>query len=137
MDETEVYRLRADRVEEVFRLCLFEEDEDQSAGVFVPGIVNNAKLHPGRVAERRSEIERMLAELPDGFRRSEGGGWSFLAMCDDRHGEQWAGLHQTMELLCFLGIAAGVARWLIPDREVWEMLPGGMPYFVVLDGDDR
>lgn len=134
MDETEIYRLRADRVEELFRFCLFEEDEDQSDGILVPGIVHDAKLHPGRVNESRGEIVAMLGELPEGFRRSAGGGWSFLAMCDDRHGEQWTGLHQTMELLCFLGIAAGAARWLLP-REVWEALPGGMPYLTVLDGD--
>jgi hypothetical protein len=72
----------------------------------------------------------MLAELPDMFKESGGGGWSFLNACDDRHGNQWTGLHQRMEQLFQLGIGIDKVECQLP-REVWPALPGGMPYYIV------
>ena len=72
----------------------------------------------------------MLSELPDEFRVSGGGGWSFLQACNDRHGTQWTGFHQAMEELFMLGMAAGLVTELLP-RDLWDALPGGMPYYAV------
>jgi hypothetical protein len=82
-----------------------------------------------------AEIRAMLAELPDQYRKSGGGGWSFLNACDDRHGTQWTGFHRTMEHLFMLGLAIGAVTLLMP-RELWDALPGGMPYYMV-DVDDE
>jgi hypothetical protein len=35
-----------------------------------------------------------------------------------------------MEKLCILGLATNMMRWCAP-RNLWAILPGGMPYLVV------
>jgi len=68
--------------------------------------------------------------LPDEFHTGKGGGWSFLDACNDRNGAQWTSLHRTMDQLVCLGHAIGAVSFCLP-REMWKILPGGMPYFVV------
>lgn len=118
------------RVEEIFLDCLFRDGEDTSTHVKAEGIMATIGFNPERLEGHRQEIEAMLAELPDDFRESGGGGMSFLNACMDRHGNQWTGLHQTMDQLFTLGIGLDKASFLLP-REMWGALPGGMPYLVV------
>ena len=96
------------------------------------GIVARFGFHPERLKSHEQEIRDLVMELPDEFRMSKGGGWSFLNMCNDREGYQWADLHKTMEMLLVLGIAVGVMTIQIP-RELWSMMPGGVPYVAVID----
>lgn len=116
-------KLTAKRVEELFFQC-FRED-----GKTIEGILGHTKMD---VTGHEDEIGELLAELPDSFVQSKGGGMSFLNACYDRHGNHWAE-HRTMEWLFMLGIAANKAKWLFP-RNMWAAFPGGMPYVVVLDG---
>lgn len=109
------------KVEEIFATCVSE------SGVAVHGIMATVRLD---VSGRENEIASMLSNLPDEFQASGGGGWSFLNACNDKHGDQWTGMHSTMDKLFMLGIAAGKARWLLP-RDMWPALPGGMPYVSV------
>ncbi|MCB9823315.1 hypothetical protein H6800_03520 [Candidatus Nomurabacteria bacterium] len=118
------------RVEEIFLDCLFQDGEDTSSYVKAEGIMATVGFHPARLESHREEIEAMLAELPDAFFESRGGGMSFLNACLDRHGNQWTGLQQTMDQLFTLGIAIDKASFLLP-REMWNAFPGGMPYVVV------
>lgn len=122
--------LNPQRVEEIFLDCLFRDGEDTSSHVKAEGIMANVGFHPERLEKHREEIEAMLTELPDEFRESGGGGWSFLNACMDRHGNQWTGVHQTMDQLFTLGIAIEKVSFQLP-REMWNVLPGGMPYLVV------
>lgn len=129
-------KLTAARVQSIMEACLYEEAEAPNApppdAVIVEGVMLNFGLHPGRVREHDAEIAELLAELPDGFRLSgEGGGWSFLAACEDRNGTLW-GEHRDIEALMVLGVAVRRVKVLFP-REMWKVLPGGMPYFAVLD----
>ncbi|HEX7484447.1 MAG TPA: hypothetical protein VF281_04850 [Candidatus Saccharimonadales bacterium] len=110
--------------------CLFRDGEDTTNYVVAEGIVQTVGFHPGRLEEHREEIHEMLAELPDSFKQSAGGGMSFLNACMDRHENQWTGVHQTQEQLVQLGIGIEEASYLLP-REMWGMLPGGMPYIIV------
>lgn len=108
---------------------------DVPAGaIVVPAIVATYALHPGRLETHRAEVTDWLSQLNPGFRRSVGGGWSFLQACMVRgeNGEwnhQW-GEHREMEALFVLGIGLGLAKWALP-REMWDALPGGMPYVIV------
>ena len=68
--------------------------------------------------------------LPHQFRKSAGGGWSFLNACNQEDGEQWTGLHQRMDQLFAMAIGLGLAKWCLP-RAMWDVFPGGMPYVVV------
>jgi hypothetical protein len=122
--------LTSQAVDEMMTKCLFTDDEEMGSAVKVEGIVNRYAFHPTRIMQNADAIGEMLGELPDEFQASKGGGWSFLNACMDRHGNQWTGLHQQQERLFALGIAAGKARWLMP-REMWKVLPGGMPYVAV------
>ena len=74
----------------------------------------------------------MLENLPLDFQENSGGGMSFLKACDDQEGNQWTGLHRRMEELFVLGTGLGKVKCLMP-RELWAALPGGMPYYVVLE----
>lgn len=122
--------LTSQAVDDLMRKCLFKDGEAMDDAIKVEGVVNNYAFHPGRIAESTNEISEILSELPNEFQASGGGGWSFLNACDDKYGNQWTGLHQQQERLFALGIAAGKARWLLP-REMWKVLPGGMPYISV------
>jgi hypothetical protein len=122
--------LTSAKVMNLFSDCLFKPGEDTSKAVKVEGVIHTFGLHPERVARYKEEIIKMLSQLPDPFRQSAGGGWSFLNACNDRHGNQWIGLHQTMEQLFVLGIAIGRVESCMP-RDMWDILPGGMPYYVI------
>ena len=125
--------LDAQRVDEIFRDCLFQDGEDTTEHVVAEGIVNRFGFHPERLQSHREEVAALLDELPTEFRSSErggGGGWSFLNACNDRHGNQWTGLHQTMEQLVVLGVALGIVEYPLP-REMWGALPGGVPFFII------
>jgi hypothetical protein len=71
----------------------------------------------------------LLNELPSSFKKDIGGGWSFLQACETKDGVQW-GEHRNMEQLFVLGMALGKVRYCLP-RDLWQVLPGGMPYLVI------
>lgn len=138
----------ANRVEEILKDCLYDESEVQTfkdnnmEGHAVPadavpaeGIMARFLFNPAKLEANRAEITDMLLQLPEPFMKSKGGGWSFLQACVDKNGEQWTGLHQTMDRLFTLGIAIGRAKNLLP-RAIWSAMPGGMPYFMVIDDAD-
>lgn len=118
------------RVEAIFIDCLFKDGEDTSKHVKAEGISCNIGFHPERLTGHKAEISALLDELPDEFKKSGGGGMSFLGACNDRNGNQWTGLHKRMEQLIQLGIGVGKVECLIP-REFWAALPGGVPFYVV------
>lgn len=122
--------LTAERVHSTFLDCLFKKGEDTSNHIVAEGLVQTVGFHPGRIKKHAQKIHDMLAELPDEFKASGGGGFSFLNACLDRKGRQWAGTHKTQEELVLLGIAIGEVEYCLP-REAWASFPGGMPYFVV------
>jgi len=129
--------LTAENVNRIFLECLFKEEEiainvEDRVYVEAHGIMTHVGFHPGRIKEHEQEIEWMLLQLPKEFLKSVGGGWSFLNACEDVQGNQWTGLHKTMDELVCLGLATKKVMFLTP-REMWAMFPGGMPYFVVLN----
>lgn len=113
--------LTAEAVEKLFSECVAPHGEP------VEGIVMTINMD---TSGRENEIASLLAELPEAFRHDRGGGWSFLNACFDRNGIQWTGLHCTMERLVMLGIASKQVQFTLP-RHLWEVLPGGMPYFSI------
>ncbi len=118
-------------VEDLFVKCLYTDDETiPDEPTITHGVMNDYALNPERLEANRELIAALLAELPDEFQSGKGGGWSFLNACMDRHGNLWTGMHPTVEKLVVLGIATGQAEFLLP-REIWSVLPGGMPYFAV------
>lgn len=127
-------------VEEAIKDCLFLEHEVAEPGVppegavLVEGITGKYGFHPERLEEKREQVQAWLDELPDAFKATAGGGWSFLNMCNTRNDEQWTGLHQRMEQLMCLAMGLGLMTYCLP-REMWSALPGGMPYVMIIDPD--
>jgi hypothetical protein len=119
--------LSTEAVEALFEQCLARPDDPS---IVVEGIVTKAAFSPQAIGEHRDDIAALLAELPEPFQESAGGGWSFLNACNDRHDRQWTSFQRTMEHLFMLGLAAGLVTLLLP-RDMWGALPGGMPYYAV------
>jgi hypothetical protein len=123
-------KLTGDNVHSIFMNCLYESGENTDNHVLAEGVIQKVGFHPGRLQQHKIEILEMLASLPDSFKKTGGGGMSFLNMCEDGLGNQWTSLHQRMDELVCLGSAIGSVSFAIP-REYWSTLPGGMPYITV------
>lgn len=117
--------LTSDKVHEIYRSCLLKEEEllngepnvDFTVG---EGVKNTSVFNSERLLEKRDEIVRMIDELPDIEQ-----GPSFVNLCVDKHGRQWADLHSTMDLLMQLGVAVEAICFPLP-REIWPLI-GGVP----------
>lgn len=125
--------LTSANVEAIIKDCLFKDDlpeeEMMARAVIVPGIVNKWGFVPEKLEEHKTEIIEMLDQLPDEFKTSKGGGWSFLNGCMRKDGEQW-GEQPSVDQLFSLGQGIGVVKCQVP-RELWSMFPGGVPYYQV------
>jgi len=122
--------LTAEKVHTTFMNCLFNEGEPTDNHKIGEGVMMKVGFNPERLKENEPAITEMLNDLPDEFKKTGGGGMSFLNMCNDKEGNQWADLHKTMDELVALGNATGKLSFLMP-KEMWNVLPGGMPYLVV------
>lgn len=122
------------RVDAMFRDCLFRSDELPSDGsvpanaIIVESVTGKYGLNAERLEGYRAEIGQMLAALPPEF--SKGGGWSFLNACTEADGTLWTGSQLIVDNLLALGIGTKQAKILLP-RELWTSFPGGVPYFAV------
>jgi len=114
---------KAKKVQELVIDCLNGDHED---ALVVEGIINTYGFSHEKIAAHKEEIRELLNDMPSDFHAGAGGGMSFLNLCMDKAGEQWAE-HPTMESLVVLGIAADMAHYSMP-RNMWTVLPGGMPY---------
>lgn len=123
-------------VNKVFLDCLFRSEELDGENnvpanaVIVEGVLGKFGFHSERLQSHADEVRAWLSLLPHQFRKSSGGGWSFLNACNQEDGEQWTDFHRRMDQLFTLGIALGLAKFQMP-REMWDMFPGGMPYIEV------
>lgn len=132
--------LCAENVDRIFSDCLFRSHAEYDEYVKNQGIVikvqsvQNPKatvcFHSERLESHREEIKEMVLQLPDGFHKNKGGGWSFLNLCQDRNGDLWTGFQTEQEKLALLGMATHVLMPLLSIEEN-HILPGCMPYFRV------
>ncbi len=122
--------LTAKNVNDVFMDCLFQSGEDTSRAILAEGVVHKFGFNPDRLEAHKTEIREMLECLPDEFQADKGGGTSFMNACITKDGDQWGG-HSDIEKLLVLGIATKQAEILMP-RDMWNILPGGMPYIGVV-----
>lgn len=130
-------KLNPEWVEHLMKECLFSDvevdsmppDELAVKAVKVRGLVHNVGFNPDRLKANESLIIELLKELPAEFHANHGGGMSFLRAPCNKEGEQW-GDQQDAEKLMMLGIGIGKMEYMLP-REVWSVLPGGVPYLVV------
>lgn len=127
-DPTEQAILTPEVVKEIMMDCLGEENMDQANLLVVQGITRVFGFQRDKIAARRKDIRHLLMQLHPTFRKSSGGGWSFVYMtCRGENMEEtWGGQIHAEELFC-IGVAAELAACLVP-REFWSSLPYGVPY---------
>ncbi len=116
---------------EVFTDCLFREGEAHDDAVIVEGLVDTFGLHPERLESKREQVAGWLDQLPLQFKASDGGGWSTLNAVMLEDGTQW-GEQRNMQELVVLAIGLELGSFPLP-RDMWSVLPGGMPYFIIKD----
>lgn len=114
---------KAEKVHQIVAQCLNGKKE---GALVIEGIVRKFGFASDKIAEHKEEIRALLDEMPDEFHAGKGGGMTFLNLCMDKEGVQWAE-HPTMEELVALGIAVGMAKYSLP-RDMWDILPGNVPY---------
>lgn len=126
--------LTAQNVRDVVLDCLFDDDESTDDAVMTDGIMNPWAFHPERLESHREDVRSMLMQLHPTFRQSEGGGWSFLNGCMLGENENliW-GEQPTVDQLFVLGQALELGEYTPRQRDLWPVLPGGVPYYVVKD----
>lgn len=125
----EPMRLTSENVEAVFKDCLTDEHK-----FVVKGVCIGAAFDRDKIEAHEDEIFQMLMQLPAEFHTPcGGGGWTFLNMCIDRDGNQWTDFHQIMDMLVCLGLAIGAVEFLFKQRDLWQTMPGGMPYLSIND----
>jgi hypothetical protein len=124
-------KLTGGNVDLIFSDCLFRDDEIVDGKPVVEpvkgeGITITSGFHPERLEAHRNDISELIDQLPEEFKE----GMSFLNMCNDKDGRQWTGFHRVMEQLVMLAMATEKLSLCAP-REMWPVLPGGMPYYKV------
>ena len=158
--EAEVFNpseIYPEEVTSAFLDSLFNATEIEACGgkpeVFTSGkgVMVQAGFHPERLESHRAQVLEWLTLMPIAFRRSSGGGYTFLSMCYDQYNRQWTGAHRVMDQLVALGNGLGLCSTLtIEDfvrmslgdaaevvdiqgmiQEQGLALPGGMPYVLI------
>jgi hypothetical protein len=114
-------------------LILFE-DNCESMGASLNGkncgTFGHFNTFSKRALDRYTEnIVAMLAELPAEFHEQSGGGMSFIYGAMNRDGWQWGEQYHVEELV-MLGIGINRVQFQFP-RDLWPLLSGGLPYFMV------
>lgn len=123
--------LTSDNVVSVLKDCLAEDEslKDDPNYLVVEGILHDYLFNRKTLESHRTDVASWIDQLPDEFRKDGGGGWSFLNLCMRKDGMQWTGFHVMQERFLCLAIGLGLAEIQLP-RELWSVLPGGMPYVV-------
>lgn len=130
--------LTSKNVRKVLMDCMFEsEEEAKKNGTPIQNIMNTLYLNMDKVHEHEDDIVSFLDQLHPAFRESVDGGWSFLKLpFKGKEEEQW-GEHLNADELVALGLASGKLKFLVEDRDMWKMFPGGVPYIVYCDGGNN
>jgi len=125
-DRPEITKLReltARNVFKVFCQCLTNPPQgDEIEGILIRFRINRAKAE-----EFRDVIVGWIHQLPTAFLKS-GGGWTLMYLVLRADGAQW-GEQADSERLYVLAATLGLARFVFP-REMYDRLPGGVPYVV-------
>lgn len=131
--------LTAENVRNVIIDCLWTKEEVDgiseeiltNASIEAEGITRTFYFNPEKIQLHKKDIRDFCESLPEEFmQNSDAGGHSFLNACMTRDGKQWGEQRSVENLLC-LGLASGDIVFLIKERKLWQLLPGGVPYFYV------
>ena len=124
--------ITASNVLKVFNDCLFDTQPDTGTEfIGVEGVHANVGFDPHKIEQHKEEITSLLDQLDDKFKENTGGGYSFMSVPFTKDGDQW-GEQIDGDRLMMLGMAIGRVKYLLP-REMWRILPGSVPYYVITE----
>ena len=123
-------KVTADKMSEIVRMSfdksLFKEGDDISARVEVDGISHMFYFDPKRLEEQREILSEVISMLPEKFKE----GYTFLDLCRTKADELWTGEQLVCEELVVMSIGLELMTYCF-SREIWKVLPGGVPYIIV------
>lgn len=125
--------LTSENVERVVHDCLYSDPSLTEAppdAILADGVVTQFGFDPAKLATHLDDITSMLGQLPKEFMVDGGGGASFLMAFQRADGQSWTDMHANIEALFCLGLATGKVQYSLP-RDIWALLPGGVPYLTV------
>lgn len=116
------------RVHDLMMYVLSDETETEGEGTTITeGVSIRVVFNVSRLEESKAKILSLVQEIvPDDFKRSFNGGFSFACLTRDRNGELW-GDQISAESLFMLASGVGAAGFCSP-RETWDVFPFGLPY---------
>jgi len=113
-------------VRKAFEDSLYKQGDNMDTAVSVEGLVHTYMFNPERLKEMRASISEVVAMLPERFHAGD----TFLNLCKTQNDELWTGDQTVCEQLVVMAIGLGLMEYCF-SREVWRMLPGGVPYIIV------
>ena len=113
-------------VKEAFEGSLYKEGDNIATAISVEGIVHTYMFNPERLEKMRASILEVVAMLPERFNQ----GYTFLDLCKTKDDELWTDNQFVSEQLVVMSIGLGLMEYCF-SRDVWKMLPGGVPYIIV------
>jgi len=129
-------KLTSNNVRTIFKKCLFSKDELTKEGlpdspmIKVEAVSEIYGFRKESVDSVKDDIIELLMQLNEIFFKDIGGGDSFLNAVKNDRGLNWTKSQTDVELLLALGLAIGAITYSLP-RNMWYILPGGLPYFTI------
>lgn len=120
--------LTAENVHNTFEFCLYQNGDSVDDVVDCSGVLGKVYMNQSRVWLVKSDIISMLDKLCDKYRSTNG--YSFLNMCEDKHGRRWTEYYQIVDELVMLGLAIHKVSFAA-SKSRWDMFIGGMPHIVI------
>lgn len=126
-------KLTSKHVKEIFLDCFLPENHTDNTKVIpVSTVTGNFGFDPEKIEKHAADIQQMISQLSSNFDEVNQG-YTFMYLPfkgenDEQWGEQIDGDH-----LMALGLASGWMKLTIENREIWKVLPGGVPYVYRLD----
>jgi len=125
-------KLSTNNVISIFDNCLSNKYTKKENILNVKSVNFNIKFDLEKILKNTNDINSMINELPNNFKENIGGGWSFLNIIINNKGEIWTSEHIIADKLVSLGLATNKLSFLL-EKDVWKILPGGMPYIIIHD----
>ena len=129
-------KLSSNSVGDVFRSCLFSEEEltesglPASAMVKVEAVADTYGFSQANLETVKDNIIELLMQLSESFFKGIGDGDSFSNAVRNDRGIVWTKSQVEVDQLLALGLGIGMITYSLP-RDMWAILPGGMPYFTI------
>lgn len=115
--------LTSDKVYDLYKKCLFEENELDNGKPTLPasvgdGVESFGVFNSVRLGENENEVAEMVGQLPNIEQ-----GTSFLDLNIDRYNRFWTSDYKIVDMLVQLGLATGNLEYVVPKKDLNATMP--------------